>query len=133
MTGITQRVTLDAPPSEVFEMLMNGRRHARFTGEPARIGRPVGASFSAYGGYITGVNVEIVPNRRIVQAWRGSDWPKGAYSVVTFELAPLARRRTRLTFTQHGVPRAQRRSIEQGWKDFYWDPMKAAIAQAKSR
>jgi len=133
MTAIIQRTTLDAPPGEIFEMLMNTRRHARFTGESARIGRRVGASFSAYGGYITGVNVEIVPNRRIVQAWRGTDWPKGAYSIVTFELAPLARRRTRLTFTQHGVPRRQRRSIERGWKDFYWDPMKAALADAKSR
>jgi activator of HSP90 ATPase len=82
MTSIVQRVTLAARPTDIFEMLMDSRRHARFTGEPARIGRRPGSSFSAYSGYITGVNVEIVANRRIVQAWRGSDWPKGAYSTL---------------------------------------------------
>jgi activator of HSP90 ATPase len=127
MTTIRQRVRLDASPSDVFEMLMNSSRHARFTGEPATIRRRAGGSFSAYGGYITGVNVEIVPNRRIVQAWRGSDWPKGVYSIAMFELAPLGGRRTVLTFTQHGVPRGHVRSIRQGWIDFYWEPMKADI------
>jgi hypothetical protein len=33
--------------------------------------------------FLTAFNVEIVANRRIVQAWRGSDWPKGAYSIAT--------------------------------------------------
>jgi len=133
MASITQRVQFNASPRDIFELMMDSRRHARFTGEPARVPRRAGASFSAYSGYITGVNVEIIPNRRIVQAWRGSDWPKGAYSIVTFQLASLAGGRTRLTFTQHGVPRGQLRSIRQGWTDYYWEPMKAAIAEAKSR
>jgi hypothetical protein len=47
-TSITQRVQLDAPPAVVYEMLMASRRHAGFTGEPARISRREGGRFAAY-------------------------------------------------------------------------------------
>jgi hypothetical protein len=40
-----------------------------------------------FGGMIIGRNVELVPNQRIVQAWRPTaDFPKGPYSLVKIEL-----------------------------------------------
>src|SRR6202521_1010929 len=36
----------------------------------AEISREVGGAFTLFGGYITGRHVELVPNERIVQAWR---------------------------------------------------------------
>src|SRR5208282_6506071 len=38
--------------------------------KPAEISREVGGTFTLFGGYITGRQVELVPNERIVQAWR---------------------------------------------------------------
>src|SRR5437899_12222238 len=101
---IRQSVTLSATPKQVYEALIDSAKHARFTGQKAKIDRKVGGQFSCYGSYITGINLELDPGKTIVQAWRSSGWPKGYYSIVTFQLASAARGRTKLSFTQVGVP-----------------------------
>jgi len=121
-----QTVTFKAPPIVIFEMLMDSRRHAKFTGAKARISRKIGGRIMAYDGYIDGLNLEIVPNRKIVQSWRGSDWPKGHYSKATFALAKV-KGGTRLTLIQSGVPDDQVEPIKEGWKEHYWDKMKALL------
>jgi len=65
---------------------MDSRKHARFTGGSARISRKVGGKFSVHDGYAEGRNLELIPDMKIVQTWRASDWPEGLYSNVTFEL-----------------------------------------------
>ena len=67
-----------------------------------------------------------MPNQKIVQSWRGSDWPQGHYSTATFSLGE-AKGGTRLTFAQTGVPDEFYESISQGWRDFYWEPMKEML------
>jgi hypothetical protein len=49
---------------------MDSKRHAAFTGAPAKIDPRVGGGFAAWGPHIRGVNVELIKNKRIVQAWR---------------------------------------------------------------
>lgn len=120
---IRQSITFSASPHEVFEVLMDSKKHAAFTESEARISRKVGGKFSAYDGYIEGTNVELIPDQLIVQNWRGSDWPKGHYSVARFELKPKGTR-TELTFLQENVPDDQFEAISQGWYDHYWQPMK---------
>lgn len=126
MGTIRQTVTFKAPPAAIFEMLMDSRRHAGFTGAKARISREVGGKIMAYEGYVDGLNLEIVPNRRIVQSWRGSDWPAGRFSKATFALAKW-KGGTRLTFTQSGIPDDQVEPIKAGWIEHYWDKMKARL------
>jgi len=126
-TLIRQSVTLPAAPHAVYEALMDSRKHARFTGEDASISRKVGGAISAYGGYITGTNLELVRDKKIVQAWHASDWPAVHMSRVTFNLAPV-RGGTRLTFTHRGVPEDQVASIKQGWIDNYWLPLRAMLS-----
>jgi len=125
-TPIGQSATFKSNPHEVYEMLMNSRKHSKFTGAKASISRKVGGKFSAYGKYIQGINLELVPARRIVQAWRGSDWPKGQYSIATFSLKRI-KGGTRLVFTQIGVPDREYKGINQGWRDYYWKPMKEML------
>lgn len=123
---IRQTVTFKASPEAVYEALMDSRKHSQFTGAKAVISRKVGGRISAYDGYIEGANLELVPNKRIVQSWRGNDWPDGEYSRATFVLAKV-KGGTRLTFTQTGVPDQQYKGIKGGWKEFYWAPMKEML------
>jgi activator of HSP90 ATPase len=123
---IRQSATFKSSPSEVYEMLMDSRKHSKFTGAKANISRKVGGKFSAYGKYIQGINLELVPARRIVQAWRGNDWPKGQYSIATFSLKRI-KGGTHLVFTQIGVPDREYKGINQGWRDYYWNPMKEML------
>ena len=125
---IRQSVTLRATPHQVYETLMDARRHGRLTGSGARISRKVGGTFSVFGGWADGTNLALVRDRKIVQTWRAAmpGWPRDHYSRVTFTLGK-ARGGTRLSFTHSGVPEAASAGIKQGWWDNYWRPMKALL------
>lgn len=125
---ITQIVTLPARPADVYAALVEASQHADFTGDAAQIDARVGGSFTCYGGYISGVNVELVPAKRIVQAWRSKGWPKGYYSLVTFALAPAGRGKTKLQFTHLGVPAADFKAKSGGWRTHYWEPLERYLA-----
>jgi activator of HSP90 ATPase len=120
---IKQKVVIKGKtPHEVYEMLMDSKKHAAFTGEPAKISKQVGGKFTAYGDFIEGTNVELIQDKKIVQNWRGSDWAEGIYSKATFKLKAV-KAGTELSFEQVGVPNEQYEGIKKGWYDFYWDKM----------
>jgi activator of HSP90 ATPase len=125
---IRQSVTFKASPHAIYEALMDSRKHARFTGAKARISRKVSGGFTAYDGYIEGIHLDLVPDKKIVQSWRGSDWPEGHFSKATFSLRKI-KNGARLTFTQSGVPVQHCHGISQGWRDYYWKPMKEMLGE----
>ena len=61
---IRQTITLDASPHDVYEMLMDEKKHARFTGGAAQISRDVGGAFVTNDGYSTGTNKELVQDTK---------------------------------------------------------------------
>ena len=126
--AIHQEVLIEASPKRVYEALMDSRQHAEFTANgAAEISRAAGGAWSAHGGHITGRNIELVPDRMIVQAWRVKDWPAGVYSVVRFELNGEGDR-TRLVFDQWGAPPEQREHLAQGWTARYWEPLRKYLS-----
>ena len=120
---IQQSVVIKAAPRAIYQTLMDSRKHSAFTHQKANISRKVGGKFTAYGPHLSGFNLALVPNKKIVQAWRAQDWDKEHYSIATFVLAPT-KGGTRLTFTQLNVPDKHYRGINQGWRDSYWKPLK---------
>ena len=129
---IRQVVIFRAPPHDVYELLMDERKHAAFTGGTARIGRRVGGSFSIYDGYITGENLELVQDERIVQSWIPAEdcWPEGHVSKVTFTLKP-SKGGTKLVLTHEGIPVDCGDRFDVGWREHYWAPMKRALGKRK--
>ena len=127
---IRQSVTFKASPHDVYELLMDPKKHAKFTGGKAVISNQVGGRFNVFDGYAEGGNLDLVHDARIVQTWRASDWPEGHYSTVSFQFE-AAKSGTHLTFTQTGVPEEQYEDVAQGWRDYYWTPMKAMLAEEK--
>ena len=125
---IRQSVIFKASLHEVYEALMDSKKHAKFTGSEVQISRSVGSKFSVYGGDIQGINLELVPDQKIVQSWRYSDWPEGHYSKATFSLRGVPGG-TRLTFTQTRVPEEFYDDIKQGWHDYYWEPIKEMLGE----
>jgi len=123
---IEQTVTFKATPHEVYEALMDSKKHAAFTGGKASISRTVGGNFMAYDNYIAGKNIALVPDKKIVQDWRTVDWPEGNFSHVTFEFTAVPEG-TRLDFTHVDVPEGTEEEFTQGWIDNYWEPMKAFL------
>lgn len=126
-THIKQTVTFQAKPEEIYDLLMNSKKHAEFTGGKATVSAVVGGRVKAYDGYIEAKNVGLLPGKKIVQEWRAADWPSEAWSLVKFELEKT-KTGTKLTFTQTGVPEEFVDEISSGWKEYYWLPMKAWLA-----
>lgn len=124
---IRQTVEFSASPHEVYEALMDSKKHAEFTGSAARISRKVNGEYSAYDGYITGRNLELIPDQKIVQEWRAVDWEPGQSSQVTFELTAIPTG-TRLDFTHTGLPEGTEEEFTRGWIDNYWEPMQKMFA-----
>lgn len=124
-----QVVTIKALPSEVYESLMDSRRHGQFTGCTAKISRKVGGSFNAMDS-LRGKNVELVPNQKIVQTWQCDydGWPKGHFSTLTIRLKPVEGG-TRLEFEQVGVPAPCFKGIREAWHKYYWRPLKKMFHQ----
>lgn len=125
---IRQEVELPGTPEAVYEALMDAEKHAELSGgAETRIRAEPGGEFSCHGGQITGRTIELVPGRRIVQAWRVAAWDEGVYSLVRVELEP-AGDGTRLRLEHSSCPDGTREHLAEGWRARYWDPLKAYLS-----
>ena len=90
--------------------------------KPTQISREVGGAFTLFGGYITGRQIELVPDARIVQAWRVGNWDPGVYSIAKFELVEQGVG-TKIVFDHTGFPSGAGEHLAEGWKSNYWEPL----------
>ncbi len=124
--NLSQTTVFNASAHDVYDALMDSKKHSKFTGSKAVMSQKKGGKFTAYDGYIEGTNIELKPGKKIIQSWRGSDWIKGHFSTVTYALTEKDSKTT-LKFTQKNIPANQYDSIKQGWIDYYWKPMKKML------
>lgn len=124
---IHQEIKIGASPDRVYRALTDARQFSDFSGgAPAAIDAAPGGPFSCFGDRVTGRNIELVPGKRVVQAWRAGTWPEGLYSIVRFELAAEGAG-TRILFDQSGHPEDQAHHLEEGWHKMYWDGLKTCL------
>ncbi|OGO50195.1 MAG: hypothetical protein A2Z30_07695 [Chloroflexi bacterium RBG_16_64_43] len=124
---------INASPRKVYAAWLDPREHSAFTGSKATGGSKVGDPFTAWDGYILGVHLELEPGRRIVQAWRTSDFPPGSEdSRLEIVLAEVAGK-TRLVLTQSNIPDGQAEQYREGWDDFYFAPLAKYVAERPAR
>ena len=126
-TVIHQEAVVAAAPQQVFELLTSGSLFGAATGQPAEITDREGDAFSLFGGRIEGRQIELVPGKRVVQAWRfgtahPSAWEPGVYSTIRFTLNP-AGNGTRLAIDHTGIPAEWREHISMGYPTFYQEPI----------
>jgi activator of HSP90 ATPase len=137
--SIHQEPVFAASPKRVYEALTEAKQFTRVVqlsgalqamhlpDKPAQISREAGGAFALYGGFITGRHVELVPNARIVQAWRAGDWPPGVYSIARFELVEQGSG-CKIVFDHTGFPKGDAESLASGWKEHYWEPLAKVLA-----
>ena len=120
--SIHHEVVLAATPERVYEVLTDGAKFTAVTGgRAAEIGAGEGAAFSLFGGPIHGRHIELVPGKRVVQAWRVKMWDAGHYSIVRFTLTPEGKG-TRLAIDHEGYPGDQHDHLSGGWVQNYCEP-----------
>ncbi|HEY6283113.1 MAG TPA: SRPBCC domain-containing protein [Nitrososphaerales archaeon] len=121
---IKQVAIIDASPVEVYGAYVDPKRHAAFTGDSATGTAKVGRRFAAGNGYISGKYLKLEKGKRILHEWTTTEWPEGyPPSLVELILKPKGKK-TELTMIHSKVPAEQAADYDQGWKDYYWEPMK---------
>jgi uncharacterized protein YndB with AHSA1/START domain len=126
---IKQRVKFKADPATVYDLLADSRKHSAITGRRAAISTKIGGTFSIGESDVTGIIVDLVPGRRIVQAWRHRRFPEGIFSMAAVTLKPTPDGGTELVLVHRGVPKELIPETEQAWRDQYWQRMKAYLEQ----
>lgn len=115
---------IPASAEQIYQAWLDAKSHAAMTGAEAGGSGEVGGEFSAWDGYITAKTLELVPNQRIVQSWRTSEFPAGdpdSRLVVEFETVEGG---TQVTVDHSHIATGGDNYL-QGWQDYYFTPMKA--------
>ena len=125
---IHQDVTISASARQVYKALTDAKTFSAVSGgAPTEIEASPGGGFSLFGGQISGRNIELVPGKRVVQAWRAGNWAEGVYSIARFELTEEAGKTT-IAFDQAGFPDEARPHLEGGWAKMYWEPLMSHLS-----
>ena len=127
----TLTTTIPASPDEIYQAWLDSLAHSEMTGGAAKMSEQLGAEVSAWDGYISGRNLELIPGERIVQSWRTSEFAdEHGDSVITI-LLEEADEGTLLTLEHSNVPDEQRSYEEAGWQENYFEPMVAYFTGRK--
>ena len=123
-----QDIKIKGTPHEIYEVFMDAKKHSKLTESKAKVSREIGGSFSIFEGALSGKNVELIQDKKIVQTWRseGENWPKGYYSTITLVLEPDDKE-TLIKFTHVDIPEASYESVKEGWDTYYWEPLKEML------
>jgi activator of HSP90 ATPase len=130
--AIHQQVLLPISADKIYAVLTNADHFqklsllatdvpaAMLTARPAVLSDEPGSAFSLFGGIIEGRQIELVPAKRVVQAWRVSNWDAGIYSIAHFELEGHDAS-TKIIFDHTGFPKGMADHLASGWVSHYWE------------
>jgi activator of HSP90 ATPase len=129
---IEQSVYFPASAKKLYDIYMDPKRHGAFTGGKVVISAKPGAKFSAFDGMLSGATLLCVPGKMVVMRWRGTHWKKKDLDSVLILSFVQDGKRGRIDLTHVNVPEHDHDGVTAGWKKFYWTPLGAYLAGAKS-
>jgi len=114
---------IPASPEEIYQAWLSSEGHTKMTGASASVSAEVGGEFEAWDGYIHGRNLELESDKRIVQAWRTTEFKDDeSDSRIEITLEPVGNQ-TKVTLKHTRLP-PHGGQYEQGWVESYFEPMK---------
>ncbi len=123
MIHFTLAAKIPATPETVYHSWLHSEGHAAMTGVNAVISNKIGDTFSVYSDYIMGINVELIPNKRIVQKWRTTEFKDtDEDSTIEITLTPIGDE-TLLTLVHSHIPDGNT-DYAAVWEDYYFVPMR---------
>jgi activator of HSP90 ATPase len=130
---IEQSVYFPATAKQLYTLYLNEKKHAAFTGLPARITPKPGGKFSACDNQLTGILLTLIPNHLIVQRWRSTHWKTSdPDSILTLTFHP-ERTGCRIHLVHLNVPAHDHVGVTKGWPKYYWNPLRAYLKKTARR
>lgn len=127
---IKQKINFKTSAQKLYNLLLDEELYSEFAGSPVSVSSDPNGTFEVFDGYCSGYNLELIPGKKIVQAWNFQEdgWPEDHYSKCTFEFKDDAKGGCVLYFSQTDIPAHKVHSLSEGWNTYYWEPMKKLIA-----
>jgi activator of HSP90 ATPase len=107
---------INAEPSDIYSALTNPFTIELWSGYPAIMSEEPGSEFSLWEGDITGLNLEFVKDRKVVQEWYFGDQPEK--SIVTIIITP-DRHNSQVTVEHSNIPDDEFNDVAEGWREYY--------------
>jgi len=123
MHEIELKETFMVEPDVIYNAWLNSEEHTKMTGGLAKCSCKVNGKFTAWDGYINGVNKFLIENEKIVQSWRTTEFKKGDKDSELIIDLKKVKEGTLLTLSHLNIPEEQS-NYKQGWIDHYFQPMK---------
>jgi activator of HSP90 ATPase len=128
MERIEMSCELAAGPALVYRAWLTTEGHSAMTGAPALF-EEGGRRYTAWDGYISAEILELEEGARILQSWRTTDFKEGeADSLLELSFEPKGEG-TIMTLRHSGLPEGSSGDYQQGWLEYYFEPMKAYFAR----
>ncbi|WFD35435.1 Co-chaperone [Malassezia cuniculi] len=109
---------------DLWDLLTNSARIPMWSKSPAQLTLSHGASYSLFGGNITGSVVEVDAPNRLVQSWRVPQWPQGHFGKLVTTLAQ-GEDSTNLDLVLTGVPSGEEDTAKTGLQNYYIHGLKS--------
>ena len=129
MESLKLSITLPVKADKLYKAWLSSKEHAKFTGAEAKASTKVNGKFTAWDGYISGKNIELKPNKKIVQNWRTSEFADDAPDSKLEITLEEKNGKTKLNLYHYNLQKGDAKKYKQGWKDFYFEPMKLHFNQ----
>jgi activator of HSP90 ATPase len=117
-------VTLPVKPEVIYKAWLSSKKHSAMTSSEAKIDPKIGGKFTAWDGYIEGSTIELEVGKRILQKWRTTDFPASSQDSEVEIILKETEKGTKLTLIHTLIPKGQSAELKNGWKEFYFNPMK---------
>ena len=117
-----------ANAKEIYESWLSSEGHTRMTGGSANISDEIGDKFTAWDGYIEGINIDLEPNKRIFQTWRTSQFDENEEDSQIEVLLDEVNGKTEFTLIHTNLPESGEH-YKQGWEDHYFEPMREYFSE----
>ena len=124
MKDFRYKIEITADPEEVFAALTNPFQIGLWSGYPADMKPEVGYMFSLWEGDITGVNLEVIPNKRLVQEWFFGEQEEQSVVRITLKKEGT---KTGVDLLHTHIPDEVYDEITEGWRDYYLGAIKEML------
>ena len=121
MKEIKRYYTLHAEPKDIYNALTNQKMLEIWTGENAVMVAEANTGFSLWDGSITGINLELEEDKKLVQQWFFGEEEKA--SIVTIKLHP-DKKGTSVELHHTNIPDEAYENISEGWDEDYFGALK---------
>lgn len=122
--SISLEIILNTSADQFYKDWLTSETHADFTGGEAIASDKIGAAYSAWDGYISGKNIELIPGKKIVQSWRSTEFTDSDEdSIIELKLDAIGSNELKLTLHHKNIPAGAGEKYKAGWEEHYFEPM----------